>query len=340
MPDCPYNSYSSSLIQRYGYKVFRVGVDAGFTCPNRCRNPEGRGCIYCDSQGARAAYQRVSEVSFHHDSGFVSQIDSISSYNSICSKNVLRFDYKDIEKQVERGMSFIRRRYKTDHFAVYLQSFSNTFAPVDKLKELYDYVMTLHNWEALIVSTRPDCIDDAKLELLASYKERCGSVCVELGLQSGSDDLLKAMKRGHDVACFLNAAENVKRHGLELCVHVLTGFPGEGKKELDMTIDAVNKVHPDAIKIHNLNIVAGTELYDMFLDGEITAPSMTRHLENTVYFLRRIPYDIVVERLICETPNHRLASPRLFPDKNRFLRLLEKTMAERGVRQGDLCLGQ
>ena len=103
MPDCPYNSYSSSLIQRYGYKVFRVGVDAGFTCPNRCRDPEGRGCIYCDSQGARAAYQRVSEVSFHHDSGFVSQIDSISSNNSICSKNVLRFDYKDIEKQVERG---------------------------------------------------------------------------------------------------------------------------------------------------------------------------------------------------------------------------------------------
>ena len=118
---------------------------------------------------------------------------------------------------------------------------------------------------------------------------------------------------------------------------MLTGFPGEGRSELDMTIDVVNKVHPDAIKIHNLNIAAGTELYERFLEGEVTAPCLTRHVENTVYFLRRIPYDIVVERLICETPNHRLASPRLFSDKNRFLRLLERTMAERGARQGDLC---
>ncbi|MBP5162844.1 MAG: TIGR01212 family radical SAM protein [Spirochaetales bacterium] len=337
MPSCPYNSYSSSLLSRYGYKVFRVGVDAGFTCPNRCSSPDGRGCIYCDSQGARAAYLRSSESGFRHDSGFESGIDTIAYKTADCLNNTFSFDYEDIRMQVERGTSFISRRYKTDHFALYLQSFSNTFAPVSRLKKLYDYALSLRSWEGFIVSTRPDCIDDEKLDLLASYRTLCGSVCVELGLQSGSDEILKAMRRGHDVDCFLHASEAVKRHGLELCVHVLTGFPGEGKAELDMTIDAVNRAHPDAIKIHNLNVAAGTELYERFLEGEVTAPCMTRHVENTVYFLRRIPYDIVVERLICETPNHRLASPRLFPDKNRFLRLLEKTMAERGVRQGDLC---
>lgn len=337
MADCPYNSYSSSLTGRYGHRVFRVGVDAGFSCPNRMRDPQGRGCIYCDSHGARAAWLRRSESSFRHDSAFVDDIDSMSCSAVDCTEKVFSFDLEDIRKQVERGMEFIRRRYKTDHCALYLQSFSNTFAPVDRLRELYDFTASLHDWEGFIVSTRPDCIDDAKLELLASYREKCGTVSVELGLQSGDDRILKAMNRGHDVACFIRAAKAVKDHGLELCVHVLTGFPGEGKEELDKTIDVINTVRPDALKIHNLNVAAGTQLYDMFLEGEVTAPCMTRHIADTIYILRHIPYGIVIERLMCETPNHRLASPRLFPDKNRFLRELEGTMKEKGFRQGDLC---
>lgn len=337
MADCPYNSYSSSLTGRYGHRVFRVGVDAGFSCPNRMRDPQGRGCIYCDSHGARAAWLRRSESSFRHDSAFVDDIDSMSCSAVDCTEKVFSFDLEDIRKQVERGMEFIRRRYKTDHFALYLQSFSNTFAPVERLRELYDFTASLHDWEGFIVSTRPDCIDDAKLELLASYREKCGTVSVELGLQSGDDRILKAMNRGHDVACFIRAAKAVKDHGLELCVHVLTGFPGEGKEELDKTIDVINTVRPDALKIHNLNVAAGTQLYDMFLEGEVTAPCMTRHIADTIYILRHIPYGIVIERLMCETPNHRLASPRLFPDKNRFLRELEGTMKEKGFRQGDLC---
>jgi len=337
MAECPYNSYSSSLTGRYGHRVFRVGVDAGFSCPNRMRDPQGRGCIYCDSHGARAAWLRRSESSFRHDSAFVDDIDSMSRSVHGCFENAFSFDFEDIKDQVERGMGFIRRRYRTDHFALYLQSFSNTFAPLDKLKELYDFTASLHDWEGFIVSTRPDCIDDAKLDLLASYREKCGTVSVELGLQSGDDRILQAMNRGHDVGCFIRAAEAVKSHGLELCVHVLTGFPGEGKEETDRTIEVINTVRPDALKIHNLNVAAGTRLYDMFLEGEVTAPCLTRHIENTIYILRRIPRSIVIERLMCETPNHRLASPRLFPDKNRFLRELEGTMTERGFRQGDLC---
>ena len=340
MQDCPYNSYSSNLIRRYGHRVFRVGVDAGFSCPNRLRDSEGRGCMYCDSHGARAAYLRSSESGFRHDSKFVDDIDSMSCNAEEYLKNAFTFDFEDIGRQVQRGISFIKKRYKTDHFAIYLQSFSNTFAPVDKLRELYDYCISLHSWEGFIVSTRPDCVDDDKLSLLASYKSRCGSVCVELGLQSGSNDILLAMKRGHDVDCFIRAAREVKDHGLELCIHILTGFPGEGRRELDMTIDVINRVKPDALKIHNLNVAAGTGLYDKFLDGEVTAPCMTRHIQDTIHVLRHIPSGIVIERLMCETPNHRLASPRLFPDKNRFLRELERMMSDRGWRQGDLCTGQ
>ena len=335
-----YNSYSSFMMRRYGYRIFRVGVDAGFSCPNRLGSPDGSGCIYCDSHGARATYLRSSESSFRHDSSFEEGIDSIACNASECAKNAFSFDFKDIRKQVDRGLEFLSRRYKADHFALYLQSFSNTFAPYEKLKELYDFSTSLHPWEGFIVSTRPDCIDDRKLDLLSSYKNACTSVCVELGLQSGSDEILKAMKRGHDVRCFVEAAQKVKKSGLELCVHILTGFPGEGQAELDRTIEVINLIHPDAIKIHNLNVAAGTELYDRFLEGEVTAPCMTRHIRTVCYILRRIPSDIVIERLMCETPNHRLASPRLFPDKNRFLRNLDSFMEDQGFRQGDLCQGQ
>ena len=335
-----YNSYASYMKDRYGYRIFRVGVDAGFTCPNRLNSPTGAGCIYCDSQGAKAAYLRSSESRFRHDSGFEESIDTIACSSEACKEFSFTFDYQDIRKQVERGLEFLARRYKANHFALYLQSFSNTFAPYDRLRELYDFATSLHPWEGFIISTRPDCIDDRKLELISSYKPACREVCIELGLQSGSDEILRAMKRGHDVQCLISAAEKVRLRGIGLCLHVLTGFPGEGYRELDQTIEVINRVHPDALKIHNLNVAAGTELYERFLEGEVTVPCMTRHIENVSYILRRIYPDIVIERLMCETPNHRLASPRLFPDKNRFLRNLDAFMEERGYRQGDLCQRQ
>ena len=335
-----YNSYSSYMMRRYGYRIYRVGVDAGFTCPNRLKSPDGSGCIYCDSHGARAAYLRSAESGFRHDSNFEASIDSMVYNPDDCAKNAFIFDYRDIKRQVDKGLEFLSRRYKTSHYALYLQSFSNTFAPCDKLRELYDYATGLYSWEGFIVSTRPDCIDGKKIELLSSYRDRCGSVCVELGLQSGSDYLLSAMNRGHDVKCFVESAKAVKESGLELCVHILTGFPEEGIEELDRTIEVINLVHPDAIKIHNLNVTAGTPLYERFLDGEVTVPSMTRHIRTVAYILRRIPSDIVIERLMCETPNHRLASPRLFPDKYSFLCRLESFLEEQGFRQGDMCQGR
>lgn len=326
----PYNSYSGYLRKKYGYQIYRVGVDAGFSCPNRVGPNKEGGCIYCDSQGAAAAWLRTSESGFNHKSSFKENIDSCVPCNKV------GFDLADVQAQIEKGRSFLIRRYKAEHFALYFQSFSNTFAPVDKLKEIYDLSLQGHTWDQFIVSTRPDCIDEERVQLLASYRGKVQQVCVELGLQSGDDQILKAMNRGHSVDRFIKACELVKKYNLELCVHVLLGFPGEGKDQLDKTIEVINKVHPNAIKIHNLNITAGTKLYEKYAQGEVVAPCATRHIERSIYLLRRIPDDIVVERLICETPIHRLAAPRSFPDKNTYLVKLEKTMREKCVVQGDL----
>ncbi len=322
----PYNSYSDYLKTHYGYRIYRVGVDGGFSCPHRDKSRTKGGCIFCDSQGAVSVYHRKSESSFTHESGFEKDIDS-----------TLKQTIMPLEEQVQRGVEFVRRRYKAEHFSLYFQSYSNTYAPTEKLKEIYDSVIDLYPWEEFIVSTRPDCIDREKAELLSSYKEKVGSVCVELGLQSGSDKILKAMRRGHTVECFLGAATIIKEQKLNLCVHVLTGFPGEGKAELDETINVIRKIHPEAVKVHNLNIASGTGLFESYLEGEVHVPSTRRHIQSTAYFLRRIPKDIIIERLICETPAHRLAGPRAFADKNSFLRALEAYMIKNNFNQGDLA---
>ena len=317
-----YNSYSESLEKRYGYRVYRVGVDAGFSCPNRKPDRSG-GCVYCDSQGATAAYLRSPESGLGKD--FIEDIDSRVKHQ--CSS---------IEQQIEKGIEFLSRRYQASHFSLYFQSYSNTFAPVEKLKEIYSQALEGRCWEEFIVSTRSDCLDDKKLDLLASYKNQVKNVCVEIGLQSGDDEILKAMNRGHDVRSVIEASKKVKEHGLDLCLHLILGFPGETPEKLDKTIEAVNTVHPDAVKIHNLNIVAGTELFRKYQLGGFEAPDADEHIKNTIYFLRRIPADVVIERLMCETPAHRLASPRNFPDKNSYLMMLDSEMENLGVFQGDL----
>ena len=331
-----YNSYASHMKSRYGYRIFRVGVDAGFTCPNRLKSPSGAGCIYCDSQGARAAYLRSSESRFRHDSGFEETIDSMACLPSDCKDYSFIFDFQDIKKQVDRGLEFLARRYKASHFALYLQSFSNTFAPYEKLKELYDFATSLYPWESFIVSTRPDCLDRRKIDLLASYKSSCREVCVELGLQSGSDEILKAMNRGHDVKCFLDASKIVKNSGLKLCVHVLSGYPGEGEKELEQTVNAFNASGADYIKIHNLNIAKDTALYENYLCNKAFAPDVQSYIRSVSFVLRRISADVVVQRLLCETPSARLVCPKDFPDKNTFIKMLNTYMKENNYRQGDL----
>lgn len=310
MPESlPWNSYSSYLEKKYGYRIWRVGVDAGFSCPNRNAQRQG-GCIYCDALGAVAAYQR----SFDGSS--------------------VRF--QSIKDQIERGRSFMKRRYNAEHFALYFQAFSNTFAPVERLKEIYDAGLEGNTWDALIVSTRPDCIDESKTALLKSYMDRGLEVCVELGLQSGSDEILRAMNRGHDVSCFLKASELITRAGLELSVHTLLGFPGEGERELALTADAVNKSGAKFVKLHNLNIIEGTVLYEKYLKGEARAPELQEYVVKACFLLRRLRPDIVIERLVCDTPDGRLVSPRDFPDKTTFIKILSQYMDSKGFSQGDL----
>lgn len=327
-----WNSYKDYLIRVYGEPVWRVGVDAGFSCPNRQPDRSG-GCCYCDGTGASAAYQRTAESGWYHDSPFMASIASGPS-SEIDSDLSLRIT--SIARQVEHGRTFLERRYQAHLLSLYFQAWTNTYAPVDELRTLYDAALKMDTWKEFIVSTRPDCVPEPVVDLLASYQGEVDRVWVELGLQSACDRTLEHIGRGHGCQCFLDAVDRLRVRGINVCAHVILGLPGDGYEQYEATAEVVNRSGCDAIKIHNLHIPGGTRLYDSYLRGEAACPSVRRHIEDTIYLLRRLRPDIVIERLICETPAHRLAAPRGFVDKSRFLSLLRTAMVERDVKQGDL----
>ena len=277
-------------------------------------------------------YQRKKESAFTHSGPFDEMISSAAP-PALLSLEQRCISLKD---QIAHGRAFLQRRYKTELFSAYFQAWTNTYADVETLKTLYDAALEEGPFVELIISTRPDCITDEILDLLEGYKSRVSKVWVELGLQSANEDTLELIGRGHDADCYIRSADALHSRGIGVCTHIVVGLPSETRFDFEQTCSLVNKANSEAVKIHNLHVCGGTRLYDWYAQGEVSVASMRRHVENSILILRHLDNNIVVERLLCETPNHRLVAPRTFPDKNAFLSLLEKTMEERGVWQGDL----
>lgn len=319
-----WNNYKDYLERKYHQTIYRVGVDGGFNCPNRKSDHSG-GCAFCDGTGSVAVYQRRSESSFNRS----------SEYNEKVAETITT-RYASIENQILKGLEFIKRRYKATLSALYFQSWTNTYDSVDNLKKIYDRALSYADFKEFIVSTRPDCMADDVCALLSSYITREREVWVEVGLQSANDKTLQAINRGHDALCYSEAVKRAKRYGLMVSTHIILGLPGEDREDYRRTIEAVNESGSDAIKIHNLHIPGGTRIADQYYDGEVVASSTERHLEDTAYALRYLRSDIVVQRLVCDTPHHRLIAPRHFMDKSLFLKTLDEYMKSRNIKQGDL----
>lgn len=262
----PFYSYSSYLKQRYGRGVYRVGVDAGFSCPH---GAEG-GCSYCDAQGARAVYLR-------------------NDRNPSLAGKELSERRLFVERQIAEGVAFLRRRYQAEEFILYFQANTNTNAPMEELKTLYDHALSLAPFRELAVSTRPDCLGQEVVELLASYRRPDRDVWVELGLQSGNEETLIRINRGHDAHIFKEAFRRLADAGVFVAVHLILGLPGEGLAELDRTLDLIGELKPRGIKLHNLHIPRGTALFEEYLRGEVVAPSLERHRDLLIHALERIP---------------------------------------------------
>lgn len=293
--------YSSYLKEKYGGPVYRVPVDAGLGCPHRWDQFGIGGCRFCGESAGRAA--------------FVAPGDSIS-------------------QQISKGTQFLRRRYKADRFILYFQAYSGTHGDIATLRELYDTALGEEAFEELIVSTRPDCIDESVAELLSSYRTRERDVWVELGLQSANEETLTRVNRRHGLAEFEAAVRLLRSAGAKIAVHVMFGLPGEGLSDCLATVSYLNRFRPEGIKIHNVHVTSDAALSHDYRAGEVTVPSSERHLNYVVEALQLLPRDTVIMRLTCDSdPGTRLA-PKRFLEKQHFYREVEDRLRALGVAQG------
>ena len=322
-----WNNYREYLLKKYGTSLYRVGVDGGFSCPNRTKERQG-GCTFCDGTGSIAVYQRTSESAFRHDSSFD---------EGVSEEVLLRF--QSIENQINKGLEFIHRRYKAKLAALYFQSWTNTYDTAENLKRIYDMALSSGDFSEFIVSTRPDCVEDDIADLLAGYITKDREVWVELGLQSASDETLRRINRGHTLSDYVKCMERLHKRGIKVCTHVILGLPGEGREDFIKTAKVRNETGSEGVKIHNLHIPGGTKMAEEYLEGEITSWSTERYMNEVEYFLRLLNPEMIIERLVCETPSHRLMAPRHFMDKSLFLRTLNDKMEKDNTRQGDLYEG-
>ena len=309
-----YRNYAGYLRGLYGKTIFRVGIDAGFSCPHRGNHRRSGGCSFCDAHGSRATYQRG--------------VDGMSPDLALDER--LRL----VKSQVENGLEFLRRRYKTNSFILYFQAFSSTYASVGELKAIYDAGLSVHPFRELIVSTRPDCVDDNTAELLGGYVRAGLPVWVELGLQSASDVTLKRINRGHSVLCFEQALNALRERGILVAAHVIFGLPGEGWEEIRHTVDYLAAGKIDGIKIHDLQIPRSSPLFSEYLIGELALPSEKRHLAYVVDALERLPEKTLIMRLTCDTPDSARALPLHPAAKEPFIRHVREELERRGSRQG------
>jgi len=296
-----YNSFSGYLKKRFGEKVFRVCLDAGFTCPNRDGTCGVQGCAYC-APG--------------------------SSWNN-------RWEGFPLHDQVRLGKEAIRRRYGANRFIAYFQAFTNTHAPAGLLKDIYDSVLCGdREFVGLAIGTRPDCIDREKLALIESYREHGLEVWVEYGLQTSNNCTLELINRGHTAEDFSSAVLLTKEYDILVSAHIIIGLPGEHREENLKTARFVAGLPIDGIKIHNLNIVEGTRIAEMYKSGSVNPLALEEFSYRVVDFLEHMDPRVVVDRLVAETPASILIEPKWSLNKQAVLRAINLEFEKRASFQG------
>lgn len=292
-----YNNFSSYLKTKYGGRISKICIDGGFGCPNRDGTCGTGGCIYCGERGAGE------------------HIDPALS----------------IRDQVSSALAADQR---SGGFIAYFQNFTNTYAPINILKERYDSALISDRIVALAIGTRPDCIDDEIATLLASYSDRV-DVWVELGLQSASDRTAELINRGYKTEVYRRAADILKSHGIPFVTHMIIGLPGENETDIENTVSLINE-SAWGIKIHSIYVMEGTRLAEMYRDGEYIPPSREEYVRLAAKTIASLREDMIVHRITGDCPDGMLVAPEWNRDKNRIIEEIRKTLERDGLRQGSL----
>ena len=295
-----YNSISEELKRRFGCKVQRISVDAGFTCPNRDGTLSVDGCIFCGGQGS--------------------------------GSHGIRRDL-DVAAQLEDGKDVMIRKYRAEKFIAYFQAYSNTYAPVERLRYLFGQALTVTDVVGVIVATRPDCLPEDVLNYLAELHAQT-YFWLEIGLQSIHDESLAFINRQHDFACFKDAVKRAKARDLRVCAHVILGLPGEARDEMLAMAGELNRLGVDGVKLHLLHVMRGTKLAEMYERGEARMLDRDEYAGLVCDFLELLDPRILIHRLTGDGGHENLIAPLWSLKKFEILNLIDAELARRGARQG------
>lgn len=295
-----YRSFNDVLRETFGEKVWRIGVDAGFTCPNIDGTKGSGGCIYCNNEDL---IQRK-------------KIKGLS-----------------VREQLLSRMGPLRDKRRAKKFLAYFQPYTNTYAPVEQLRKLYEEALTVDDIVGMSISTRPDCLPDDVVELLAEFSQKT-YLWVEVGLQSAHNKTMELTNRLHTVEDFHDALKRLKQKNLRVCVHIIYGLHGETEDDMRATMDYVTALPIDGIKIHNIYVSKHTILEQWFYDGKFQPIEKELYVQLVCDTLEKLSPDVVIHRLTAEAPPRQHVAPDWCGNKADVLLCIHREMERRGSYQG------
>lgn len=301
----PYRPYSQHLKDKLGYKTYKLTLDAGFTCPNRDGTKAWGGCTFCDQTGSSSRAQDPDDT---------------------------------LTRQLLDNMERQRKRFGAEKFIAYFQSFTNTYASVERLKTLYDEAVYAHpDIIGLAISTRPDCVDEEKIALIASYQNKLPYVSVEYGMQTIHNRTLDLLNRAETFEDFLTAYALTRKYKLEHCIHVILDLPGESWEDQMATADKLAELKVDGVKIHLLCAMEKTPLAAQFQRGEWQPLDKEKYVQLICDFIERLHPDTVIHRVAGNGHHQHVVAPLWLQRKLELMNDIDAEFARRGTRQGDRC---
>lgn len=306
--------------KRFGGRVRKIPISLqGFTCPNIDGSLAKGGCIYCDNESFSPSLIKLDKIS------------QVKMNFSLTTNPLLDKQLHQLEEQFYWHSEFHQRKFGVGKYMVYFQSYTNTYAPFDTLKALYDKALSFPNVVGLSIGTRIDCVEDRLLELLGEYVKNGKEIWLEYGIQSVYDKTLELTNRAHSIAGAKEMFEKTRAKGVKVCAHLIYGLPEETPEMMLHSLDCVLEWGINGIKIHPLYVVNGTRLAKLYKEGRYEPITMECFSDLIVESLQRIPADVVVQRISAGAHDDTLLAPKWCFDKNIQMRYLRDKLKAVGI---------
>lgn len=287
-----YNDFGTWIRTQFPYRVQKISVNAGFSCPNRDGRIGVGGCIYCDNKTFNPSY---------------------------CA------NHRSITEQIEEGKRFFARKYLDMKYLAYFQAYTNTYGKIDHLRRLYEEALQVDDVVGLVIATRPDCISDELLDYLEELN-RHTFLIVEYGIESANDDTLKRINRGHTFECSRRAVEKTHERGILVGGHIILGLPGEDREECLRQAPIISALPLDILKIHQMQIIRNTPLAEQYMQNPFHVFSVEEYVELVVDYISLLRKDLVLERFVSQSPADLLIAPKWGLKNHEFTALVRKAL--------------